>query len=250
MNPDLERALERAAAATVLVVACDFDGTLSPIVPNPAGAAPDRLALERLYGLAALPQTRVLIISGRARDDLEGRLGTLPPGVDLVGSHGAESADERDGAPHPDVRTFTEKLREVVERFPGSELERKPFSVACHLRQVAEQDQARARQDALDRVGPLAAQVKEGKKVIEFMAVPADKGSALERYRTAHAATATVFVGDDVTDEAAFRILAPGDLGVKVGPGPTAASYRLAARAGVVSLLSRLLRYRSDSIGG
>jgi trehalose 6-phosphate phosphatase len=233
----------------VLLVACDFDGTLSRIVADPAAAAPDFRALEPLYGLAALPATPVLVISGRAREDVERRVGPCPPGVAVIGSHGAES-DLHDSAEiHSDVAVFTERLVPVVDRYPGSELEPKPFSVAFHLRNVVDEEQAQARQEAFERVGPLATHVKEGKKVLEFMAVAADKGTALERYRVTCAAAATFFAGDDVTDEAAFRVLRPDDVGVKVGPGPTAARYRVAGQADVAGLLAALLQHRTEHMG-
>jgi len=234
----------------VLLVACDFDGTLSPIVSDPSAAAPDPRAIQPLHGLAALPATPVLVISGRAREDVERRLGPRPPGIDVIGSHGAESGVDHRPEIHPDVAVFAERLDLVVDRFPGSELEAKPFSVAYHLRNVVSEEQERARQEAIDRVGPLAAHVKEGKKVLEFMTVAADKGKALEGYRATCGATATLFVGDDVTDEAVFRVLSHDDVGVKVGPGPTAARYGVTDQAHVAGLLTTLLRQRTEHTGG
>jgi trehalose 6-phosphate phosphatase len=250
LRPDLDGALRPVARSEVLLVACDFDGTLSPIISDPSAAAPDPRVMEPLRGLAALPATPVLVISGRAREDVEKRLGSRPPGIAVIGSHGAESGAGRRTKIHPDIAVFTERLGSVVDRFPGSELEVKPFSVAFHLRNVVEGEQARVREEAMDRVGPLAAHVKEGKKVLEFMAVAADKGRALEAYRVTCGASATFFVGDDVTDEAVFRVLASGDVGVKVGPGPTAARYRVAGQADVAGLLTTLLRHRNKHMGG
>lgn len=250
MNADLDGALRRVARSEVLLVACDFDGTLSPIVSDPGAAAPDPGAIEPLDRLASLPGTPVMVISGRAREDVERRLGTRPPGLAVIGSHGAEAGAAEGAEAHPDIAVFAHRLGAVVDRFPGSELEIKPFSVAFHLRNVIEEDQPRAGKEALCKAGPLAAHVKEGKKVLEFMAVAADKGKALEGYRFECGATAAFFVGDDVTDEAAFRVLAPGDVGVKVGPGPTAAEFRVAGQAEVAGLLTRLLRYRAEHTGG
>lgn len=249
MNPDLDRALEHAGSSRRLLVACDFDGTLSPIVADPADAAPNAAALVPLYALAGLPRTSVLILSGRAREDLERRLGPHPPEVELVGSHGAEHAASAGEIGHPDVESFRELLEPVVTLFPGAAIETKPFSAAFHYRRVPEPDQARARQTAVERAGHRAAETREGKKVIEFMAVPADKGSALNRFRLSCEATTVVFLGDDVTDEAAFRALARGDVGVKVGPERTAAAHRVADPDEVTSVLARLLYHRSRLLG-
>ena len=86
---DLVRALEAAAATDRLLVASDFDGTLAPIVSNPADARPLRRAAQALTAIADLPATSVVLISGRALRVLR-ELSGAPPSVHLVGSHGAE----------------------------------------------------------------------------------------------------------------------------------------------------------------
>ncbi|MCL7970981.1 MAG: trehalose-phosphatase [marine benthic group bacterium] len=250
MRSDLDGALRRLGRSKVLLVAADFDGTLSPIVSDPSAAAPDPRALEPLIGLAALPSTSVLVISGRARADVEKRLGPRIPGIDIIGSHGAEPGADEGLDVHPDIEVFAARLAPVVHHHPGSELEVKPFSVAFHLRNVSVKGQIRAGREAIECVGPIAAQVKKGKKVLEFMAVSADKGQALEAYRAARGASATFFVGDDVTDEAVFEVLGPGDVGVKVGPGPTAAHYRVEGQPDVAGLLTELLHQRDTHTRG
>lgn len=249
MSPELDRALERVAARGLLLVACDFDGTLSPIVEDPAAARPDPRALEALSALADLPRTPALILSGRGRDDLERRLGSSGSGIRLIGSHGAESGPSEAGSGSRGAALFLEKLEPVRDRFPGSELEAKPHSVAFHYRRVAEEDQEPARRSAVEAAGGLAVDVRSGKKVVEFMAVRADKGSALDRYRAETGADAVFFIGDDVTDEAAFQALAADDVGVKVGPEPTAAGFRVADPVEVAAVLFRLLRYRTRATG-
>jgi trehalose 6-phosphate phosphatase len=250
LTPDLAVALRRLARADVLLVAADFDGTLSPIVSDPSAAAPDPRALEPLRSLAELPATPVLVISGRAREDVAGRLGSRCAGIDIIGSHGAESGGGHGAEPHPDIEVFSKRLSSLIDRFPGSELEAKPFSVAFHLRNVKEEEQARAGREAVGSVGPIAAHVKEGKKVLEFMAVAADKGQALRAYRAACGANATFFVGDDVTDEAIFEVLGPRDVGVKVGPASTAARYRVAGQPDVAAVLTELLHQRRTHARG
>jgi trehalose 6-phosphate phosphatase len=78
--------------------------------------------------------------------------------------------------------------------------------------------------------------------VLELAVTDADEGTALSRLRDDLAAVATVHLGDDRTDEDAFRVLSPGDLTVKVGEGEgeTAARYRVADPAAVVLLLETL----------
>jgi trehalose-phosphatase len=194
----------------------------------------------------------VVVISGRARSDLESRLGPVPADVALIGSHGAEPAEGSVTA-HGDVERYAAALDDLVRETPGVRLERKPFSLALHYRNVAESHQEEVRVSAIDRVGAMAAAVKEGKKVVEFLAVQADKGTALTQYRDTlnerdeAGGLVTIFVGDDVTDEAAFERMAAPDVTVKVGPGETAADYAVEAQEDVAGLLQRLFRLRAEA---
>jgi trehalose 6-phosphate phosphatase len=68
----------------------------------------------------------------------------------------------------------------------------------------------------------------------------ADKGTALRRLVGELQPSGTMYLGDDVTDEDGFRALGPGDIGVKIGDGPSEAPYRVADPAGALVLLHRL----------
>ncbi|MEM0984166.1 MAG: trehalose-phosphatase, partial [Planctomycetota bacterium] len=81
--------IEALARTPRLLVACDYDGTLSPIVENPADAVPIRESVVALQQLCETPDTSVAVVSGRALSDLAQRV-DLPPRVHLVGSHGSE----------------------------------------------------------------------------------------------------------------------------------------------------------------
>ena len=254
----LEYALARVAAAEQLLVAFDFDGTLSPIVSNYELAAADREAVETLFALAALPRTRVAVISGRAREDLERRLGDCPQDVLLVGSHGAElearaDGQEVGGEARARVEWFSEQLAPVVQRFPGSRLERKPYSLAYHYRNVSEAQQEEAREAAIEAAAASAVATKDGKKVVEFFAVHADKGTALRQLRAmtrggGEGQMTMLFVGDDVTDEAGFESLSEGDVGIRVGSGPTAAGFAVDGQEQVTPMLRQLFRLRSREL--
>lgn len=247
---DLEAALSTVAATSVLVVASDFDGTLSPIVDDPFAARADPEAVDALSRLSELERTCCTIISGRSLEDLAARAGASAA-VTLIGSHGAEaSGSAEDVASPPPVPTgavarLWRETEALARQFPGAVVERKPLSVAFHYRHVPPARQA----DALAAVrdGPAShpgVVLRSGKKVAEMMVVAADKGSALDRFRRAQGATGMVFVGDDATDEDAFAILSEGDVGVKVGGGSTRARYRLEDRRLVSEMLRTLAHLR------
>lgn len=236
MQPDLRS----AADAPVLLVACDYDGTLAPIVEDPAVAHPDQDALRALAHLAGLPNTHVAVISGRARAELERLLGPLQ-GARLIGGHGAEWGD---GEPSTRAIEVATRLHHVADQFPGALVESKPSGAAFHYRQVDDGAAERAAEAAEEAAGELAIRVVHGKRVVEFSTSDADKGQALRRLRRELAPDVTVFIGDDVTDEDAFAVLGPTDIGVKVGDGDSAARWRVPDQASVAALLSDLAAAR------
>ncbi|HEX8346908.1 MAG TPA: trehalose-phosphatase, partial [Actinoplanes sp.] len=85
VDPELRAAVTRLARVPQLLVACDYDGTLAPLVDDPTRAAPLPEAVAAIRALAALPQTVVAVVSGRALRDLAA-LSRLPSEVHLVGS--------------------------------------------------------------------------------------------------------------------------------------------------------------------
>jgi trehalose-phosphatase len=87
-----------------------------------------------------------------------------------------------------------------------------------------------------------------GKEVVELSVVDTDKGRALDRLREETGADAVVFAGDDVTDETAFARLTPTDVGIKVGPGDTAARFRVESTTSVATVLAALAEARSAQV--
>ncbi len=244
----LERALRTAASATVLLVASDYDGTLAPLVDDPADARPFEPAVTALRSLAALSGTRIALVSGRSICDLVALSG-LADVAQLVGSHGAEFAEGEveglDATAADTLALLAGDLERVAAGVPGARVERKPASVAFHTREVTSEQARAAHADVL----ALALQwpgthVKHGSDVVELAVVTADKGTAMRRLRSTSGADAVVFVGDDITDEDAFAVLGDGDVGVKVGPAPTVAQYRVADIAGVTDVLTSLMDLR------
>lgn len=240
--------LGRLAATPRLLVCCDFDGTLSHLADQPAAALPVPGAVAVLDALGMLPATWVAVISGRELAVLAS-VASMPPHVQLVGSHGTEFEPGVIAALGPDERHL---LREVISRCEdlaadavGALVESKPASIAVHVRNVARKEAAALLTHVREGPGSLpGVHLTEGKEVVELGVVPGGKDGAVVGLRSRWEATAVLFVGDDVTDEAAFSALVDDDLGVKVGPGDTRARWSVGSPDDVVTLLEGLLALR------
>lgn len=272
LEPSLRRALVRVASVETLLVACDYDGTLAPIVDDPAEARPQPRAMEVIGELAGTAGTWASLVSGRSLQQLI-ELSGPPATVGLVGSHGAEhlapvGSDGRVGSDpavasgdpgvsgHHDAESaalleaLIADVADEVSRLPGSRLEPKPVGVAFHYRQADQSVAAKTADALIERLSARpGVHVRVGKMVAEFAVDGADKGQALLRLIGQTGPDATVFVGDDVTDEDGFAVLGEGDLGIKVGAGETAASHRVASPADVVEVLSVLAQLRRAGAG-
>jgi trehalose 6-phosphate phosphatase len=251
---ELRRAIVQIARTPRLLVACDYDGTLAPIVSNPDEARPLPESVGALRSLAALHETTAAVISGRALRDLA-TLSRLPSEVHLVGSHGSEFdigfVHALDAKARDLHRRLEDELEELVKGIPGVQLEAKPASIAVHVRRA----ERAAAEHVLAEVhnGPCTwdgVSTTDGKEVVELAVVPTDKGRALDTLRHQVGATAAIFLGDDVTDEKAFARLSGPDLGVKVGDGETLAAYRVSGTEDVATVLAIVLEERRNWLYG
>jgi trehalose-phosphatase len=195
-----------------------------------------------------------VVISGRALRDLA-TLSRLPAEVHLVGSHGSEFDIGFVHAIEPGPRELFHRLRAELERLvldvPGVTLEVKPASIAVHVRRTEYQAGRRVLADV--HRGPSTwegVSTTDGKEVVELAVIRTDKGEALDVMRRQAGATATVFLGDDVTDEKAFARLSGPDVGIKVGEGGSLAVYRVPEAADVALLLAFLLEERRNWLHG
>jgi trehalose-phosphatase len=254
LDAELRAAAARVARVPVLLVACDYDGTLAPIVQDPTRAVPLPEAVAALRALASLPQTTVAVISGRALRDLAA-LSRLPSEVHLVGSHGSEFDVGFVDALPPDLQQLrgelVETLSGLVRRRAGIRLEVKPASVAVHFRAAAPEVSNLVLESI--RTGPATwpgINVTQGKEVIELSVITTNKGLAVDALRNQMSASAVVYLGDDVTDENAFAQLHGPDLGIKVGAGDTLARYRVSGPVDAVRLLGLLLHHRRQWLFG
>lgn len=229
-------------AASNVLVAFDFDGTLAPIAATP-GAARMRAGTRRLLARAALSYPCV-VISGRPLEDLSRLLRRIPV-WHVVGDHGFEGVTVKPPGAH--VRDWVATLRERLPSRPGLIIEQKKNSVTVHYRQV------RDKRPVLDAIAEAVrhlhdARVIGGAEAINLLPHGGpDKGSALQQARRVFACDTAIYVGDDDTDEDAFRS-ADADrlLAIRVGTkSPSTARYRLRTQRDVDVLLKTLVELRA-----
>lgn len=254
MEDDLDQALEAIARVPILLVATDYDGTLSPIVDNPDDAKPVRESIIALRALATLSGTHCAVISGRSLSDLA-NLSSLDGQIMLVGSHGSEFDQDF-------VRTLTDeqvllrqRILDEMHRIAAEDkrfhIETKPASIAFHYRNVADEKAEKAVNELLAGAATWDdVRVKSGKKVIELAVVHTSKGDCIDALRHRVGATAVVYFGDDITDEDAFVRLHGPDVSVKVGTGESAATFRIHDPTEVARRLARLASAREAFLAG
>ncbi|HSM37589.1 MAG TPA: trehalose-phosphatase [Longimicrobiales bacterium] len=219
----------------------DYDGTLAPIVDDPAAATPHPSVPDLLSDLAS--RHPLVVVTGRSLDDLA-RL--LPAEVDAVGLHGAQ-VGRLGGAIRlqmpASAREALRALRGSAPSIDGLRLEEKGPTFALHYRGATEPDAVEAALRAWVAEAPPTLEPVWGKMVLELRPAGVDKGRVARELAARHADRAPVYIGDDTTDEDAFRALAddPRALTVRVGEGETAARYRLPDVDAVVAWLGRFL---------
>ena len=216
----------------------DFDGTLSPIVEDPAAARPLAGAAEVLADLARR-FGRVGVISGRPAGFILDQVGDV--GVSIWGLHGLETVADGKVVPVPEAEPWldvVERAAEEAERTLGPDVgvERKSVSLTLHFRRAPGEGPA-VREWAERTVEATGLVVHDARMSYELRPpVVHGKGVVLER--AAEGLTAACFVGDDLGDADAFdaldRLAARGVRAVRVGVRSEEAPPQLLERADLV----------------
>lgn len=226
----------------------DYDGTLAEIADDPDRALPHPQIPDLLHAVAQRVPVRV--ISGRKVADLA----RLLPVPDLIalGVHGMEEGrlgGEVGSRLDFASRELMRSARADLPSVPGVRVEDKGAAIALHYRGVeAEEQVVRELRSWADRL-PDGLEAVWGKKVVEVRPNGFDKGRAARELAAEHPCATPVMIGDDTTDEDAFRALTEAGhrdgvedaVTIKVGPGETAARYRLPDIEAVVGYLRRYL---------
>ena len=221
------------------VLFLDYDGTLTPIVDRPELANLDPSVRDSLRRVSRL--CPVAVISGRDLRDVRARVGV--EGIHYAGSHGFDIAGPGGRGHAPDAALAALQDLDTAEDFlvgrtsslPGVLLERKRFGLAVHYRLV-EAGREREVEEAVDEALNQFRSLRKGrgKKVFELLpAIDWNKGVALNWLRKAldlnEVRFLPLYIGDDLTDEDAFRALRDRGIGIAVldSRRPTAARYQL-----------------------
>lgn len=222
------------------LVVLDFDGTIAPLVRDRTAARMSARTRGLLARVAAVRD--VAVLSGRGLADLEAKVAGVPVRW-AVGGHGAEWPGGRvSGALVRRVAGWRRWLEERLAGVDGIDLEDKEVSLSIHWRGARDAARAAAAVERAAAGLPGAAFIA-GKKVLNV--VPEDaphKGDALARLVRISRCARVLFVGDDVTDEAGFRMRLPvPGVMVRVGRSrASAAGWYVPRRADVDRLLAAL----------
>lgn len=218
--------------------AFDFDGTLSPIVQHPDQAGMRARTRNLLGRLAALYPC--VIVSGRARADVLGKLGGVNV-ARVIGNHGAE-AEAATRTSGRRVERWKTALERQLGSLPGLWMEDKGISLAVHYRQSPRKAEARRLVLAAARKLP-DVRVFGGKQVVNLVPISAPhKGDALAAERDRLGCNWVLYVGDDENDEDAFAL--DGNIvSVRVGRKQRShASYYLRTQSEIDDLIALLVR--------
>jgi trehalose-phosphatase len=245
-----------------VLLLCDYDGTLTPLVHDPFAAYLAPNVKEKLEALKKNPRFTPGIISGRELAEVKTLAGV--EGIFYSGNHGLEvetPGGDYSGPAHSiwmaaAFSELTVRLQKALAGVPGAVVQDKSLSVSVHYRNAAPQDEPKI--EALTRqtvdAWPDKRKVKicAQKKIWEIRPVSeCDKGKAVlaiaaeVREKLKCDKLLTVFLGDDSTDEDAFKVLQrPAGWAIFVGDSAqkSAAPYYLASPAETEEFLTRLIR--------
>ncbi|MDQ7081785.1 MAG: trehalose-phosphatase [Aquificota bacterium] len=205
-----------------MILLLDYDGTLTPIASDPAGA---KIELQRKEFLTELSKRHTLaIITGRDIESLRKVFGDIPPTIYAVTSHGASAYKDSKllkrfaTAELPDLSPLKERLFPIE----GVIIEEKEGCFAVHYRRVGKKEEERVKEafrEFIEKYSP--KKVIEGKKVLEAVYGGFDKGTAVKNFLELigwDGREPVIYIGDDTTDRDALKAVRElGGIGIFVG---------------------------------
>lgn len=238
-----------------LIFFLDYDGTLTPIVERPELAVISGDMKDILKRLAKKYTTA--IVSGRMRQDVEKLVGIK--GLVYAGSHGFDILGPGVSLIEPHAEAAIPLIADVIKRvsgelnhIPGVIIEKKKFSTAVHYRLVDEKYLPRIKElvDKVIKDNP-SLRLMSGKKVFEILPkINWDKGRAIrwimKAMKISWFGSSVVYIGDDTTDEYAFRAVHNRGCAILVSDKPkqSAADFQLSSPEEVKKLFEKLAESR------
>jgi len=253
---DWESIQARIQQARDLVLFLDYDGTLTPIVTQPELALCPPEVKRHLDQLRDLPSVYLTIISGRSLEDLRNKVGVSH--IIYIGNYGLE-IEYPDGRHKNKVsstgvrelKRITRNLQNSLKEIPGILFEEKGPILSVHYRNVDQKVRPRISQVLAEEIQQWRDHWKmaPGKMALEIRPkVDFDKGKAVREILETIPSPGLlpIYLGDDQTDEDAFRVLKGQGISVVVGPGslPSEADFFLQDPDEVREFLSRCQEVR------
>lgn len=269
-----------ALAGRPVLVALDFDGALAPLQDDPSTSRALPASVTAMAAVSRTPAVRLALVSGRALADLavlaEVPDGTVLVGSHGAerGRMVAGRLEREDLALPADAVARRAELATALEGAVAgttARLEHKPAAIVLHTRTASSEDAGRLTAVALALGERDGVDAMHGKDVVELSVLHVTKGDALATLRAQVGSSdqgaagrpaagrgaagpdgagpaaagpgeevALLYAGDDVTDERAFATLALDDVTIKIGPGATAARFRVADPDGLAAALGHL----------
>lgn len=205
----------------------DFDGTLAPIVGHPKDAIIKPDAKNWLKKLLKRNNVKIAIVTGRSLFDIHHKIGLHR--LYYVANHGMEVFYKnrfllkKGGQFERPLKCFSDEMISVLAHISGVFIEEKGLSVAVHFRRVERKYHKFVKEIVREVAKPIIKkynlQVTEGKMVLELRPSSVwNKGKAVTWLWKKVAATYfPVYVGDDMTDEDAFKVLKLHGLTIRIG---------------------------------
>jgi trehalose 6-phosphate phosphatase len=235
----LTSVMEALAGSPRTLLLLDYDGTLTPIVDRPERAVIGDDTRNLLRELASNPFYTLGVVSGRSLDEVRRIVGL--ESIYYAGNHGLEASGPGFEYVHPGVGGIqgvvdgiSSELQTLSERFDGVLVENKRLSVVLHYRMVSDSETEAVREAFMEVARPRldkGFRLAENRKTLELAPdVGWGKGEIVLELVDAVTARSdgrpsVIYIGDDDTDEDAFKALAADGVTVVVGEKESSARY-------------------------
>lgn len=235
----------RSASKRLIIL--DYDGTLVPLTKNPEMATPGQALIGTLVKLAADPKNALVVSSGRNMEFLDRWLGEY--GFDMAAEHGAFIKKHGKwysnvAARFPEDEEILDIMQQIVEKTPGSKIERKRTALVWHYRNsdkwLADLRETQLINALMMPCSRLNLQIMRGNKVVEVKTQDMNKGIEATRLLARDNYDFVLAMGDDITDEDMFHALPSDAMTIKVGAVSDYARFSL-AQHDTVNFLQKLM---------